>query len=56
MGLTFRDGKWVNGKIYDSETGNYYDVQLEIKDQVLHMRAYKGTPMFGKTIKWNPIQ
>lgn len=55
-GLIFKDGKWTGGKIYDSESGNYYDVNLEIKDGVLNMRAYKGTPIFGKTIKWNLVQ
>jgi len=55
-GLTFKDGKWVNGKIYDFDSGNYYDVNLEIKDGVLYMRAYKGKPIFGKTIKWNLVQ
>ena len=51
-----KDGKWVNGKIYDFDSGNYYDVNLEIKDGVLYMRAYKGKPIFGKTIKWNLVQ
>lgn len=55
-GLVYKDGKWVDGKIYDYSTGNSYDVNLEIKDGVLHMRAFKGTPMFGKTIKWTLLE
>ena len=52
-GLTYADGKWINGKIYDYENGNSYDVSLEIKEGILYMRAFKGVPMFGKTIKWH---
>jgi uncharacterized protein (DUF2147 family) len=55
-GLIYKNGKWVNGKIYDYANGNNYDVNLEIKDGVLYMRAFKGTPLFGKTIKWNLIE
>jgi len=55
-GLIYKDGKWVSGKIYDYANGNSYDVNLEIKDGVLYMRAFKGTPLFGKTIKWNLIE
>jgi len=55
-GLVYKDGKWVNGKIYDYATGNSYDVNLEIKDGILYMRAFKGVPMFGKTIKWTLLE
>ena len=55
-GLVYNDGKWVNGKIYNYNDGNSYDVNLEIKDGVLYMRAFKGVPMFGKTIKWDLAQ
>jgi uncharacterized protein (DUF2147 family) len=55
-GLAYKDGKWIGGKIYNYANGNSYDVNLEIKDGVLYMRAFKGTPMFGKTIKWNLIE
>ncbi|WP_259067096.1 DUF2147 domain-containing protein [Mucilaginibacter sp. X4EP1] len=55
-GLVYKDGKWVDGKIYDYSSGSSYDVNLEIKDGVLHMRAFKGTPMFGKTIKWTLLE
>ena len=51
-GLAYKDGKWVGGKIYDYENGNTYNVNVEIKNGVLYMRAYVGAPMFGKTVKW----
>ncbi|TWI94385.1 uncharacterized protein DUF2147 [Mucilaginibacter frigoritolerans] len=55
-GLVFKDGKWIDGKIYDYANGNSYDVNLEIKDGILYMRAFKGVLMFGKTIKWTLVE
>jgi uncharacterized protein (DUF2147 family) len=55
-GLVYQDGKWLGGKIYDYENGNTYNVNVEIKDSVLYMRAFMGVPMFGKTVKWNLVQ
>ncbi|MFY0254191.1 DUF2147 domain-containing protein [Chitinophaga sp. 30R24] len=54
--LTYKNGKWVNGKIYDFENGNTYDVDLYIKAEVMYMRVYKGIPVIGKTLKWNLVQ
>jgi uncharacterized protein (DUF2147 family) len=55
-GLTYKEGKWVNGKIYDFENGNSYDVDLDIKNGTMYMRVYKGIPAFGKTLKWSLVQ
>ena len=55
-GLTYKDGKWVNGKIYNFRDGNSYDVNLELKDGLMYMRVYKGIPMFGRTLKWHKVQ
>ncbi len=54
-GLVYKDGKWVNGKIYNFNDGNSYDVNLELKDGLLYMRVFKGVPLFGKTLKWHPL-
>ncbi len=54
-GLVYKEGKWVNGKIYNFNDGNSYDVNLELKDGLLYMRVFKGVPMFGKTLKWHPV-
>ncbi|HEY0274182.1 MAG TPA: DUF2147 domain-containing protein, partial [Chitinophaga sp.] len=51
-GLTYEDGKWTNGKIYNFEDGNSYNVSIEITGQTLYMRVYKGIPLLGKTVKW----
>ena len=55
-GLIYKDGKWVNGKLYYYQDGNSYDVNLEVRDGALYMRVYKGIPMFGKTVKWNLVE
>jgi uncharacterized protein (DUF2147 family) len=55
-GLIYKEGKWVNGKIYNFRDGNSYDVSLELKDSLLYMRVFKGIPMFGKTLKWSPVR
>lgn len=54
-GLVYKDGKWVNGKIYNFNDGNSYDVNLELKDGLLYMRVFKGVPVFGKTLKWHMV-
>jgi uncharacterized protein (DUF2147 family) len=54
-GLIYKDGKWVNGRLYYYQDGNSYDCNIEIRDGALYMRVYKGIPMFGKTVKWNMV-
>jgi uncharacterized protein (DUF2147 family) len=54
-GLTYHDGKWVNGRIYNFQDGNTYDVNLELKDGFLFMRVYKGITIFGRTLKWHQV-
>jgi uncharacterized protein (DUF2147 family) len=54
-GLIYKDGKWVNGRLYYYQDGNSYDCNIEIRDGALYMRVYKGIPMFGKTVKWHMV-
>lgn len=55
-GLIYKNDKWVDGKIYNFNDGNSYDVNIELKNGLLYMRVFKGVPMFGKTLKWSPVQ
>jgi uncharacterized protein (DUF2147 family) len=55
-GLTYQDGKWTGGKIYNFQDGNSYDVLIEIQGSVMNMRVYKGVTMFGKTLKWDLLE
>jgi uncharacterized protein (DUF2147 family) len=55
-GLTYQDGKWTGGKIYNFQDGNSYDVTIEIEGRVMSMRVFKGAPLFGKTLKWDLLE
>jgi uncharacterized protein (DUF2147 family) len=52
-----RDGdRWTGGTIYDPESGNTYSVRAEVDDEgLLRIRGYIGSPLFGRTTKWNPM-
>jgi uncharacterized protein (DUF2147 family) len=52
-GLTYQDGKWTGGKIYNYQDGNSYDVKIEITGKVMNMRVYKGMPILGRTLYWD---
>ena len=53
--LVFKDGKWTDGMLYDYDNGNYYNVTITIKGNVLYMRVYKGMYVLGKTVNWDLI-
>jgi len=55
-GLTYQDGKWTGGKIYNYQDGNSYEVMIEINGRVMSMRVFKGMPLFGKTLKWDLLE
>jgi uncharacterized protein (DUF2147 family) len=55
-GLTYQDGKWTGGKIYNFQDGNSYDVTISIQGAVMNMRVYKGVPILGKTLKWDLVE
>jgi len=46
----FKDGKWVDGEIYDPKSGKTYSCQMSLKGDKLDVRGYIGNPMFGRTI------
>lgn len=53
-GYKFSGKRW-EGKIYDPETGSVYSSRMKLKDGLLEMRGYIGTPFLGKTKKFKPI-
>lgn len=55
-GLVYQVGKWTNGKIYNFNDGNTYDVTIELDGRVMSMRVYKGVWVFGKTLKWDLLE
>jgi len=48
--FVFKDGKWVDGEIYDPNSGKTYSGQITLKGDRLNVRGYIGTPVFGKTL------
>jgi uncharacterized protein (DUF2147 family) len=50
-GLVWDNGQWSGGTLYDGSSGSTYQCKAEIKDGVLLLRGFRGTPLFGETIK-----
>lgn len=47
------DNEWVDGQIYDPESGNDYSCKLTLrKDGKLDVRGYLGISLFGRTDVW----
>lgn len=52
-GFEFNQNEWVNGIIYDAETGNTYKAKISLSDKnTLLLRGYIGSPVFGRTSVW----
>ena len=53
-GFTFKNGEWVNGKIYNPEDGKTYACQMKLKNaNTLEVRGYvMGMTALGKTQVW----
>jgi uncharacterized protein (DUF2147 family) len=54
-GLVYADGKWRDGKIYDSTTGKTYSITVTVNGNILELRGYIGIPLLGKTTVWQRI-
>jgi uncharacterized protein (DUF2147 family) len=56
-GLVYKDGEYVDGKLYSVEDGNTYGFKGELKGpNDLETRGYKGIPLVGKSFKWKRVQ
>ena len=54
-GYQFKDGKW-QGQLYDPESGKTYKSQISVNsDGKLQLRGYVGSPMFGRTVVYEPV-
>ena len=51
-GFSYDDGEWTGGEIYDPKTGKTYKSKMKLKGNILEVRGYVGSPMFGKTTVW----
>ncbi|NDI98738.1 DUF2147 domain-containing protein [Flavobacterium sp. LaA7.5] len=55
--LRYKDGEYVDGKLYSVQDGNTYSLKAVLKTiNNLETRGYKGIPMMGKTFKWARVQ
>lgn len=50
--LTYDDGRWTDGTIYDPKTGKTYDSTIFVEDGNLQIRGYIG--WFYQTRTWTP--
>jgi uncharacterized protein (DUF2147 family) len=55
-GLTFRDGQYVGGRIYNPLDGNTYDCKITLENGDVHLRAYMGLPVLGETRVWTRLK
>ncbi len=54
--LVYKDGEYVDGKLYSVQDGNSYSIKGKLKGpNDLETRGYKGIPLMGKTYKWKRV-
>jgi uncharacterized protein (DUF2147 family) len=52
-GFEFDGKEWINGIIYDAETGNTYKAKISMENyNKLILRGYIGSPIFGRSTTW----
>lgn len=47
--LEFDDDEWSNGKVYNANSGKYWDCYIKLKKGKLHFTGYMGARFLGKT-------
>ncbi len=51
------DNKWVDGEVYDPQSGKTYSCQMTLVSQnQLEVRGYLGLPMFGRTETFTRVE
>jgi uncharacterized protein (DUF2147 family) len=51
--LSYKNGTWEGGKIYDPESGKTYSCELKLKNkEILEVKGYLGFSWVGKTVEW----
>jgi uncharacterized protein (DUF2147 family) len=55
--LIYKDGEYVDGKLYSVQDGNTYSIKGKLKStNDLETRGYKGIPLVGKSFRWKRVQ
>lgn len=57
-GLKKQGNLWQDGHILNPDTGEIYQGQLTVSNdnRILHLRAYLGTPVLGRTVDWERVK
>lgn len=55
-GLTFKDGEYSGGYVYDPTSGKTYNCKIWFEGNDLMFRGYKGVSMLGKTVVYRRIK
>jgi uncharacterized protein (DUF2147 family) len=51
------EGVWVDGRVYDPESGDEYRGKLELVDEnTMELRGYILIPLFGRTETWTRVK
>ena len=52
------DKEWINGTIYDPQTGNTYKCYMwfEKDPDVLHVKGYIGISVLGRKVEWKRVE
>lgn len=55
--LVYKDGEYIDGKLYSVQDGNTYSLKGKLKGpDNLETRGYKGIPLVGKSFKWERVK
>jgi uncharacterized protein (DUF2147 family) len=55
--LKFQNDEWIDGSIYDPESGNNYSCKAAMNGSKLDLRGYiLGMPFLGRTTTWRKKQ
>jgi uncharacterized protein (DUF2147 family) len=49
-GLTYQNGEWIGGTLYDGSSGRTVSGKAEMSDGKLHLRGYMGVSLMGQTM------
>ncbi|RXK81249.1 DUF2147 domain-containing protein [Filimonas effusa] len=52
-GLNWNGEEYVDGKIYNAPSGDYYNCKAWIKDGKMFLRGYMGVSLLGKTASFH---
>jgi uncharacterized protein (DUF2147 family) len=56
-GLTYNNGEYTDGKLYDARNGRTYSLKMKLKNaDKLEMRGFWGVALFGQTVNWTRVK